>query len=104
MKVVCSSERLVCAVVGANMCVPLPIEVKGKGIGGVGGVAGKGGYSVRTVKFISQRQDFVVRCHSFCIGDVFALHSICVSKWQNLNCVPSLFSLKVFSGLRYSVH
>jgi hypothetical protein len=49
-------------VVGTNLCVPRPLEVRGKGIRGVGGAADKEACTVQTVKGISQRQYFVARC------------------------------------------
>jgi hypothetical protein len=67
-------------VVGTNLCVPRPLEIKGKGIRGVGGVADKEAYSVRTI--VSQRQFFVPRCLISFVGSVFGLRCICV-------CFPS---------------
>jgi hypothetical protein len=62
-------QRLVTgASYGANMCISLPLEVKGKGIRGVEGVVDKEKYTVRTKNIISQRQYFVARCLSSCVG------------------------------------
>jgi hypothetical protein len=50
-------------IVGANLRVPRPLEVKkGCGIRGVGGVADKGAYNILAGDIIFQRQYFVVRC------------------------------------------
>jgi hypothetical protein len=65
-------------VVGANLCVRRPSDVKGKGIRGAGGVADKEAYTVHTINIISQRQYFVARCLSSYVGNVFGLHSICI--------------------------
>jgi hypothetical protein len=40
-------------VVGVNMCVRRPLEVKGKGIRGVGGAANKEAYTGHTVNIVS---------------------------------------------------
>jgi hypothetical protein len=58
-------------VIWTNLCVPRSLEVKGKGIRGVGGVAGKEQYTVHTINTISQRQYFVARRLSSCVGDVW---------------------------------
>jgi hypothetical protein len=49
-------------VVGANLCIPRPLEVNGKEIRGLGGVAGKEACSVHATNIISQRQYSGARC------------------------------------------
>jgi hypothetical protein len=73
---------IITAIVGANLCVPGPLEVKGKGIREMGEVADKEAYTVQTINIISQRQYFIARCLSFYVGYVFGLHSMCL-------CFPS---------------
>jgi hypothetical protein len=60
-------------VVGANLCVWGPLEVKGKGIKGVGGVADKEAYTVHTINIISQRLYFVARCLIPYVNNAFGL-------------------------------
>jgi hypothetical protein len=58
----CSSDvfhrhpRISVTVVGANLYVSCPLEVKGKVIRGVRGVADKEACTVRTINIIPQRQ------------------------------------------------
>jgi hypothetical protein len=56
------------AVVGANLCVRIPSEVKVKWIRGLGGVAEK---KACTVHIISQQHYFGARCLFSCVGNVF---------------------------------
>jgi hypothetical protein len=56
---VVTSHGLAGTVVGANLCVPCPLEVKCTVIGGVGGVAGKKAHTI-----ISQWQCFVATVES----------------------------------------
>jgi hypothetical protein len=51
----------ICTVVGRNLCVPRPLEVKGKGIRGA---TDKEAYTVHTINIISQRQYYVASCLS----------------------------------------
>jgi hypothetical protein len=76
------TSKLAVTVVGANLCVRGPLQVKGKGIRRMGGVTGKETCTVHTFNIISERQYFVTRCLSSFVGDVFGLRSICV-------CFPS---------------
>jgi hypothetical protein len=69
-------------VVGANLCVPRPLEIKGKGIRRVGGVAVKEAYTVHPFNIISQRLYFVAHSLSSCVGNVFGSYSMCF-------CFPS---------------
>jgi hypothetical protein len=67
-----------------KLCVPCPLQVKGKGIKGVGEVADKQAYTVHTINTSSsQQQNFVARYFSSCVGNVLGLCSICV-------CIPSV--------------
>jgi hypothetical protein len=63
-------------VVGTNLCVLRPLEVKDNGIRGVGGVAGKEACCVHATNFISRRQYLVACCFSSYVGNIFGLHSI----------------------------
>jgi hypothetical protein len=64
-------------VVGANLCVRRPLELKDKRIRGVGGIADKEAHTAHTIKIISQRQYFVARCLISFFGNIFGLlHSI----------------------------
>jgi hypothetical protein len=69
----------ICTVVGANLCSRDPLELKDKGIKAVGGIADKEAYTVHTTNIVSQRQYIVARCLSSYVGNVFGLHSVCVS-------------------------
>jgi hypothetical protein len=69
-------EQFVGTVVGANLCVRRPLEVKGKGIIGVGQASDKEAYTVHSSNIITQRQCFVPRCLSSFVGNVSCLHSI----------------------------
>jgi hypothetical protein len=81
------SLRPYVTVVGANLCAPDPLEVKGKGIRGMEGVADKEAYAVH-VDIISQWQYFVA-CHLISyVSNAFGLHSICV-------CFPSTCKLVI---------
>jgi hypothetical protein len=62
-------------VVGANLWVRHPLEVKSMGIRRVGGVADKEAYAVHTINIISQRQFFGPSCLSSCVSNVIGLHS-----------------------------
>jgi hypothetical protein len=64
-------------VVGANLCVPHPLEVKGKGPE-VGEVADKKEKTGHTVDIISLSYFVTCRLRS-CVGNVFGLHSTCFS-------------------------
>jgi hypothetical protein len=59
-----------CTVVGENPCARDPLEVKGKGIGGV---ADKEAHTVHSFSIISQQQYFVARCLISYIGTVMPL-------------------------------
>jgi hypothetical protein len=65
-------------VVGANLCAPRLLELKGKGIKGMGGVGDKEAYTLHNINIISQLQYFVARCLGFYVGNVFGLYSIFV--------------------------
>jgi hypothetical protein len=60
-----------------KLCIPHPLEVRGKRITDVGGVAGKEAYTFQAINFISQHQTFLL---------IFGLHSIFV-------CFPSVCQL-----------
>jgi hypothetical protein len=69
-------------VVGANLCIQGPLEVKGKGIRGVDRVADKEAYTVHIINNISPQQYFVAHCLISYVGNVFGSHNMCI-------CFPS---------------
>jgi hypothetical protein len=63
-----------------NLCIQHPLEAKGKGIRRVGRIADKDAYTTdHAINIISQQHYFVACCLSSYVGNVFGLHSICVS-------------------------
>jgi hypothetical protein len=58
-------------VVGANMCVREPLEVKREENGGEGGVAEKEAYTVHTTKINSELLYFAACCLISCVDNVF---------------------------------
>jgi hypothetical protein len=86
-------------VVWTKPCIPLPLEVRGKGTRGVGGVAGKEAYTVQTIDIISQCGNTLYLAVSH---NVFGKHSICifflstcklVSWFGTGHCTPSFLPL-----------
>jgi hypothetical protein len=77
-------------VVGENLFIWGPLEVKCKGIRGA---ADKEEFSVDTINIISQWQYFVARWLSSCVDNVFGLHSMCFSFYPQASDVGEAHSL-----------
>lgn len=64
-------QKQTATVVGVNLCVGSPLELKDKGMNGVGWLAGKEAYADHTINIIIQRQYFLFPCLIFCDDNVY---------------------------------